>query len=613
MTHHDLIAPAVAQAQRPPRHGVATLAHMHAHRTPDAVRHARRIRLSLATEADRDAIYRLRHAVYATELGQHAERDARLITDPLDRFNHYLVATIGRQLAGFVSVTPPGYGEYSIDKYVKRADLPFDVDDGLFEIRILTVDMPFRRTPVAALLGYAALRWVEAHGGSRVVLAARREVLTLYQHAGLHAIGITYMSGRVRYELMTATVEGIRANLQSLAPVWRRLRSSVTWAIGIPADFSPDAFHGGASHAQIGVSAAAPARAAQLVCADVLDAWFPPSPRVIHVLNQQPDWLARTSPPAVPTDLMEAIGAARGIPAAAIVVGAGLSDLIFRALPRLVSRGSRVLLVEPQYGEYRHVLETHIGCQIDRYLVPSEWSRGPDLGELATRLRSIYDLVVLVNPNNPTGWHLSSPELIPILETMPDATTVWIDETYVEFTDPTASVEAFAAASPNVVVGKSMSKAYALSGLRVGYLCGPAKLVGAVRRVTPPRVVGRAAQMAAVAALEDASYYAERYRETSELRRELAAELAQVPGLEVSASTANFVSCLLGSNGPDAPTVVDRARAQGVFLRYFPTDPTLRWRMLRIAVGSAPANARVVATLRAVLDPRRPEAATASQ
>ena len=119
--------------------------------------------------------------------------------------------------------------------------------------------------------------------------------------------------------------------------------------------------------------------------------------------------------------------------------------------------------------------------------------------------------------------------------------------------------------------------------------------------------------MAAVAALEDASYYAERYRETSELRRELAAELAQVPGLEVSASTANFVSCLLGSNGPDAPTVVDRARAQGVFLRYFPTDPTLRWRMLRIAVGTAPANARVVATLRAVLDPRRPEAATASQ
>ena len=104
-----------------------------------------------------------------------------------------------------------------------------------------------------------------------------------------------------------------------------------------------------------------------------------------------------------------------------------------------------------------------------------------------------------------------------------------------------------------------------------------------------------------MAALRDVSYYATRYQETAELRRELVAQLTHIPGLEVVASVANFVTCRLAVEAFDAPTVVDRARSLGVFLRYFPADPTLRWRILRIAVGDTRTNARVVDTLRAVL------------
>src|SRR6266849_5057424 len=79
--------------------------------------------LSLATEADREAIYRLRHEVYARELGQHAATPVGSLRDALDDWNLYLVAKIAGQITGFISLTPPSAGEpnsefhYSIEKY----------------------------------------------------------------------------------------------------------------------------------------------------------------------------------------------------------------------------------------------------------------------------------------------------------------------------------------------------------------------------------------------------------------------------------------------------------------------------------------------------------------
>jgi len=89
--------------------------------------------LSLATQADREEIYRLRHEVYARELGQHAATPAGSLRDALDDWNIYLVAKFADQIAGFISLTPPCAGQrsaefhYSIDKYIRRDALPFPV------------------------------------------------------------------------------------------------------------------------------------------------------------------------------------------------------------------------------------------------------------------------------------------------------------------------------------------------------------------------------------------------------------------------------------------------------------------------------------------------------
>src|SRR5207253_987164 len=118
--------------------------------------------LSLATEPEREEIYCHRHEVYARELGQHAATPGGSLRDALDDWNLYLVARIGDQIAGFISITPPCAGKpipefhYSIDNYIRRDALPFPFDDRLYEVRLLTVLRQHRGRELATLLMYAA-------------------------------------------------------------------------------------------------------------------------------------------------------------------------------------------------------------------------------------------------------------------------------------------------------------------------------------------------------------------------------------------------------------------------------------------------------------------------
>ena len=90
-------------------------------------------RISVAHDSDRDSIYALRHEVYAEELHQHPTTHNRILSDSLDAFNEYIVAKIEGQVVGFVSITPPGFGRYSIDKYLARENVGLSFDEGLYE------------------------------------------------------------------------------------------------------------------------------------------------------------------------------------------------------------------------------------------------------------------------------------------------------------------------------------------------------------------------------------------------------------------------------------------------------------------------------------------------
>lgn len=556
------------------------------------------LRVAIATDRERDSIYRLRHDVYARELGQHPINPESKLTDSLDAFNIYITVSLNGEMVGFISVTPPSGPSYSIDKYVQRYDLPFTFDDQLYEIRLFTVAKPYRGSQIANVLMYAAFRWVESHGGTRIMAIGRLEVLDIYLKVGLQPVGIRVQSGAVQFEVLTATTVAIRQNMSCYTPVLRKLKDRMDWQLGIPFEKPAAYFHGGAFFEAMGDEFETLEKTRHIINADVLDAWYPPSPKVISALQEHLPWLLRTSPPTGCEGLIRTIARVRGAASDCILPGAGSSDLIFRAFRQWFTPASRALILDPTYGEYAHVLEQIIGCQVDRLALSRRDGYRLDPSELESCFENGYDLIVLVNPNSPTGRHVSREELEPVLRRASTRTCIWIDETYIEYAGPDQSLEPFAAKSENIIVCKSMSKVYALSGVRVAYLCASPHQLEELRAITPPWAVSLPAQVSAVMALKDPEYYAEQHRETHRLRAQLVVDLKRLGVSEIVPSVANFLLCHLPPDGPDAAAVCARCREDGLFLRNAANMSTrLGPHVLRIAVKDAETNRRIVEIL----------------
>lgn len=550
----------------------------------------------IEADADhREAIYRARHEVYALELGQHQPNAEGLLRDRLDEVNRYIVATRGGTLAAFVSITPPGAHGYSIDKYFEREALPFELGSGTYEIRLLTVLKEHRDSDLAATLMVAAFRWIEARGGRKVVAIGRDEVAGMYVRGGMLPTGLSVSSGAVNFELMHADVAQVRADFDALEPVVAAIEQSVEWALHVPLRKPAACFHGGESIDAIGTAFDDLGRHRDVINADVLDAWFPPAPAVISALEQELPWLLRTSPPVDCVGLIAAIATARGLATASILPGAGSSDLIFRALPRWLSRSSHVLLLDPTYGEYAHVLEQVIGCRVDRMPLDRSTGYRLDLAQLGELIANGPDLVILVNPNSPTGQFITADEIGHLLEAAPPSTRVWVDETYIDYVGE--SVELLVRQHDNLIVCKSMSKAYALSGARVAYLAASPHQLEELRALTPPWVIGLPSQVAATRALESPDYYAARWSDTNQLREELADGLRSL-GWDVVPGCANFLLAHLPDQGPAAAEILSHARDRGLYLRDARNmGNAVGDRTLRIAVKDAATNARMIAIL----------------
>jgi histidinol-phosphate/aromatic aminotransferase/cobyric acid decarboxylase-like protein/GNAT superfamily N-acetyltransferase len=560
----------------------------------------RLITVAVASDTDRRRIYRARYEIYGRELGQHPANESGELRDPLDSFNVYLVTRVGGELAGFISITPPTDSAYSIDKYFARESLPFAFDEQLYEVRLLTVLPEYRGSELATLLMYAAFRWIESHGGTRVAAIGREELLDLYERCGLERTGMKARCGAVQFELLHATVATLRRRADALTNLLGRIQQGTDWQLHFPFQKPAACFHGGAFFGAIGETFDRLERRRDVINADVLDAWFPPSPRVLRAIGEHLPWLLQTSPPTGCEGMVVTIADARGVKPQNVLPGGGSSDLIFRAFREWLTPASRALILDPTYGEYAHVLERVIGCRVDRFTLERESNYEVDLDAFEERVTTGYDIVVLVNPNSPTGRHIDRPALQRMLARIPVQTRVWVDETYIEYAGPGQSLERFAAKSENVIVCKSMSKVYALSGARAAYLCAAPHQLEQLRAITPPWVVSLPAQVAAVNALRDPQYYAARYRETARLRESLAVGLKEL-GWEVLPGIANFLLCHLPADGPSAASVTAACRRRGFFVRDAALMGTqLGTHTIRIAVKDAATNRRILEILREV-------------
>jgi histidinol-phosphate/aromatic aminotransferase/cobyric acid decarboxylase-like protein len=155
---------------------------------------------------------------------------------------------------------------------------------------------------------------------------------------------------------------------------------------------------------------------------------------------------------------------------------------------------------------------------------------------------------------------------------------VFLDEAYAEFSGVSHAAEA--AVSDNVLVVRTMSKAFGLAGLRVGYAIGPAELVAEVEKSRGPFKVNALAELAATAALTSDVSWMREHTTRVVINRELFSEALRALGLSPLPSSANFVLVPV----PDAKAVARRTRDRGVLVRDFAALP-LVGDALRIGVG----------------------------
>lgn len=241
------------------------------------------------------------------------------------------------------------------------------------------------------------------------------------------------------------------------------------------------AFHGGAFWDALDPTFPPGYESRDIIAADVLDAWFPPAPGVIAALESGAARLARTSPPTHAEGLREVLARERDLPIDSIVTGAGSSDLLYRALLAWIAPSSRILLAEPTYGEYVHLIKGVIGARVDRFPL----GHGFDADRWKDALSAhAYDLAVLVNPNNPTGQVIPAREILGVARG--SRTRILVDEAYMDYVSPSQSVQTDAARIPGLTVLRSLLKGLALSGLRAAYLVAAPVEAEKLRRLTPP-------------------------------------------------------------------------------------------------------------------------------
>ena len=331
---------------------------------------------------------------------------------------------------------------------------------------------------------------------------------------------------------------------------------------------------------------------------DILDASasinpLGPPPWLRDVLSAAVSELVHYPDPEA-TALIAAAVARYNAPASHFVAGNGTSELLF-ALPRCTGL-ARAVIPSPAYADYG--VACHKAGMDVRRLPGSELDGfALHIDRIEAVLRS-PSMVVIASPANPTGALADAAAIVDMAGRHPQSLFL-VDEAFADFVPDFTSL---AGERPhNVAVLLSLTKSFAVPGLRLGLLAASPDLADWVRRTLPPWSVNAMAQAVGARALADADYLAATRRALPPLRDKLAAGLAGL-GLTVFPGAANFLLARLAMTGPNAPEVCQKMLAEhGVALRDCSNFSGLTDRYLRLAVRPEAETERILDGLAHVL------------
>jgi histidinol-phosphate aminotransferase len=229
--------------------------------------------------------------------------------------------------------------------------------------------------------------------------------------------------------------------------------------------------------------------------------------------------------------------------------------------------------------------------------VPMRHEKGQLLFDADAMIKAITPktkIIVIANPNNPTGNFMEQKDFVKIAQT---GLPFVVDEAYVEFAGLGKSQVELTKKYENVIITRTMSKAYGLAGMRFGYMLSNKKVVDQIAATLIPWNVSTIAMWAALAAFEDQEGLAQRVKFNNDQVAYYENELESVPGLTIYHSYGNYILFDAKGCGKKGNDIVEYAQKQGLILRpqadMYGSDG---W--FRITIGSAENNRRAVKAIR---------------
>jgi histidinol-phosphate aminotransferase len=297
---------------------------------------------------------------------------------------------------------------------------------------------------------------------------------------------------------------------------------------------------------------------------------------------------AHRYPDGVAHRLRSAIAEFHQVDLAEVVHGNGSNELLELLVRTFTTPAHHVVFGTPGFSMYPVIAGAH---GVPYTAVPTTADHVHDLDAMLAALRPETRVVILDNPNNPTGTYVAKEPLIAFLRAVPPSVIVVLDEAYFEFADQSDYPNGLLLRGERerLVVLRTFSKAYGLAGFRVGYGIGPTNLMDYVNRLRAPFNVGVPSQEAGIAALADVAHLSRSVANNSAERQFLTTGLSSL-ARRVYPSQTNFV--LADFDRPSAE-LYEKLLDRGVIVRPIPG----LLHSLRVSVGTHAENQRFLTAL----------------
>ena len=313
---------------------------------------------------------------------------------------------------------------------------------------------------------------------------------------------------------------------------------------------------------------------------------YPPSPRVIEALQRAPGADLRLYSDPVATPLRSAAARLHDCDIDQVIAGNGSDDILTMIFRTFLDPGDVVVTAAPSYSLYNTLSAMQAARFVEAPMGPG-YTLPPDVDAYGAKL------LLIVNPNSPTGVLFSQQSLRALLERT--QSIVVLDEAYAEFAGESAI--GLLADYPHLIVTRTFSKSYALAGLRLGLGFAHAEVIQQLMKVKDSYNLDRLAIVAGCAALEDQEWLAQTTAKIIRTRTRMIAELEAL-GLRTPPSRSNFVFPRV----PDgrAKEVFEALEKRRILVRYFGSIPMIA-DSLRVTVGADEEADAFLAALKAIL------------